>query len=266
MSYHQAGEPTMSLAIARIDIFPCKSLDGVQVERATLTTGGSLTNDRRWAIIDHQNNFVNAKRYAKIQAIRASFNLQESAVRLSAPGMTAGEWAMDDPQLAIWLSEYFQQTVRIIENTSTGFPDDTNAPGPTMISTATLAAVASWYPELSIDELRRRFRTNIEISGGTAFIEDSLFTNPPQPFKLGAIELLGINPCQRCIVPTRTALTGEVTPGFQKTFIQQRSATLPPTVNRSFFNHFYRLAVNTIIPQPQSGRETQVGDRCEVNI
>jgi uncharacterized protein len=250
----------MPTHITRIDIFPCKSLDGVQVERAALTAGGALEFDRRWAIVDRQGNYVNAKRYATIQAIRASFDLTQAAVQLSAPGMAPGQWAIADPDLARWLSDYFQQAVSIVENTAIGFPDDTKSPGPTIISTETLAEISNWYPDLSIEELRRRFRTNIEIAGGTAFSEDLLFTNSPHGFKLGVIDFLGINPCQRCIVPTRDSQTGQPDPGFQKTFTQQRAITIPSAVDKPPFNHFYRLAVNTRIPHPQFGQAIEVGD------
>jgi uncharacterized protein len=69
----------------------------------------------------------------------------------------------------------------------------------------------------------------------------------------------GINPCQRCIVPTRGAMTGVVNPGFQKTFGTRRAATLPSEVDRSRFNHFYRVAVNTKISNA-AGKYLQVGD------
>ncbi len=254
----------MPTQIARLDIFPCKSLDGMRVERAALTAGGALEFDRRWAIVDRQGNYVNAKRYPTIQAIRASFDLTQATVQLSAPGMTTRQWAMTDPDLASWLSDYFQQAVSIVENTSIGFPDDTKSPGPTIISTETLVEISNWYPDLSIDELRRRFRTNIEIAGGIAFGEDLLFTNSPHPFKLGAIEFLGINPCQRCIVPTRAAQTGQPDPGFQKTFTHQRALKIPPTVDQTPFNHFYRLAINTRIHHPQAGQVIKVGDLLDI--
>lgn len=246
--------------ISRIDIFPCKSLDGLTVEQATISAGGSLEFDRRWAIVDKQGKFVNAKRYPQIQAIRARFNLSTNNIELQASGMSVGQWPMAASGLTDWLSDYFKFAVQIVENTSIGFPDDTQSPGPTIISTETLTEISRWYPTLSVAELRRRFRTNIEISGGPAFSEDLLFGNSPHPFKLGEIEIQGINPCQRCIVPTRDSLTGIATVNFQKTFITQRQAKLPPAVDVDRFNHFYRLAVNTCIPEYEAGQILSLGD------
>jgi uncharacterized protein len=231
--------------VDRLEIFPIKSLDGCPVDRATITSSGALEFDRRWALIDTQGNLVNAKRYAQIQVIRSNFDLVTLRLNLSAPGMPGVQLAIDDPALANWFSRYFDRPIQIKENTVMGFPDDTVSPGPTIISTASLQEIASWYPHLAVAEIRRRLRTNIEISGVPAFWEDRLFTNNPQDFSIGNIFWQGVNPCQRCIVPTRHATTGSVDPGFQKTFSEQRAATLPREVDRSRFNHFYRAAVNT---------------------
>jgi uncharacterized protein len=136
---------------------------------------------------------------------------------------------------------------RFVENETAGFPDDTDAPGPTLVSTATLAAVASWFPGLSVDETRRRFRANLEIAGVEPFWEDGLVGPPGTavPFQIGETRWLGVNPCQRCVVPTRDSATGAATPLFQKTFANRREAALPPWAAREQFDHFYRLAINT---------------------
>jgi hypothetical protein len=148
-----------------------------------------------------------------------------------------------------------------------GFPDDTASPGPTVISTATLQTVAGWYG-ISLDETRRRFRTNLEIDGVPAFWEDQLFSESGEPvtFQIGDVILQGINPCQRCIVPTRDSQTGEILRGFQTRFVQQRAETLPSGTARSRFNHFYRLAVNTRIPPASSPQALTVGDAVSLNF
>jgi uncharacterized protein len=250
--------------VDRIEIFPFKSLDGCQVDWALVTAGGALEFDRRWALVDEHDNFVNAKRYAQIHAIRSDFDLTQLFINLSAPGMPDRQFSIDDPALANWFSEYFDRPIQIQENTINGFPDDITSPGPTIISTATLTAIASWYPNVSIAEIRRRLRTNLEITGVPAFWEDRLFTNNPQAFSIGEILCQGINPCQRCIVPTRNATTGSINPGFQKTFSERRAATLPPEVDQSRFNHFYRAAVNTCITASSIGKALQVGDLVQL--
>ncbi|MEM9003837.1 MAG: MOSC N-terminal beta barrel domain-containing protein [Cyanobacteria bacterium P01_F01_bin.86] len=251
--------------LARIDLYPIKSLDGVAVEAATVLPSGSLQYDRAWALFDQTGKFVNGKRYASIHRVRSRFSQDfgHITLRLENTGKAQTFHLKHDVTvLENWFSAYFQQPVTLQQNTDMGFPDDTDSPGPTVISTATLQTVADWYG-LSLEAMRCRFRTNLEIDGVPAFWEDRLFSaaGTPLEFQIGDVVLQGINPCQRCVVPTRDALTGEVTPAFQKKFIQQRAATLPAEVARSRFNHFYRLAVNTRIAPQTVGSSVQVGDR-----
>jgi hypothetical protein len=106
----------------------------------------------------------------------------------------------------------------------------------------------------------------LEIGGVPAFWEDRLFEREDRlvRFQIGDVSFLGVNPCQRCIVPTRDALTGESYSDFQKIFIAKRKETLPSWVDRSRFNHFYRLSVNTQIPPSEAGKVLQIGDRIKV--
>ncbi|HIK44118.1 MAG TPA: MOSC N-terminal beta barrel domain-containing protein [Leptolyngbyaceae cyanobacterium M65_K2018_010] len=258
----------MSPYLARIDIFPIKSLDGVSVSQARVLASGALQDDRAYALVDAQNRFINGKRNAAVHRLRSTFGADRRSVTWTVEGTGAiAQFDLDRqrPALEVWLSEYFQQPVRLQENRQTGFPDDTAANGPTLISRATLATVASWYPHLTVAEVRRRLRTNLEIDGVPAFWEDRLFSPNATPvrFTLGAVVLEGINPCQRCVVPTRDSVTGQPSPDFQTIFSQRRAATLPPWTHPNRFNHFYRLAVNTNILN-QAGRLLTVGDPLQL--
>ena len=250
--------------LARIALYPIKSLDGVTVESAHVLLSGALQHDRTYALHDQTGKFVNGKRYASIHCVRSQFSHDLSQITLQAQdtnGVQTFHMTQEKTALARWFSTYLQQPITLQQNTQQGFPDDTESPGPTVISTSTLQAVADWFG-LSLESTRRRFRTNLELDGVPAFWEDQLFsaTGEPVVFHIGEVSLLGINPCRRCVVPTRDPLTGEVTPHFQKQFVQQRTATLPASVARSRFNHFYRLAVNTRILPEMAGKALQVGD------
>ncbi|MBD1876898.1 MOSC N-terminal beta barrel domain-containing protein [Nodosilinea sp. FACHB-131] len=256
----------MTYHLARIDCFPVKSLDGVSVSQATVLASGALEGDRTYALFDAQNRLINGKRNAAIHRLRATF-AEGEVITLAIEGDDASatfQIREQRPQLEAWLGDYFQQPVTLRENRDLGFPDDTAAAGPTVISTATLTAVAAWH-NLTLEETRRRFRTNLEIDGVPAFWEDQLFgpDSAPVRFAIGNVVLEGINPCQRCIVPTRDTLTGIATDHFQKTFSQQRAATLPAWAPPSRFNHFYKLAVNTNIVH-QGGHTLKVGDSVSV--
>jgi len=257
-------------ALARVTLFPIKSLDGVTVDRARLTPAGALAGDREFALVDAAGQVINAKRNAAIQRIRATFDLAQRTVSLSVQNASAAPATFgldgDRSALAAWFSDYFGQPVTIVQNPASGFPDDRAAWGPTVISTGTLTQVARWFAEISIGELRDRLRTNLEIDGVEPFWEERLYDQRDRPvaFQIGSVAFWGINPCQRCIVPTRDSRTGDPTPNFQTVFIAQRQRTLPPWAERSRFNHFYRLAVNTQVPPidpAAADRRLAVGDR-----
>jgi uncharacterized protein len=253
--------------LAQITIFPVKSLDGVNVDRVQITPGGALAFDRRWAIVDEWGKVVNAKRTAKIQTLRSQFDLDRGLISLRANNLQEQTFSLteDTIELTSWLSQFFEFPVSIIENVVNGFPDDLDAYGPTIVSTATLTAICEWFPDLDLTEVRRRFRTNLELSGVPAFWEDRLFAAPGTAvdFQLGTVRFQGINPCQRCVVITRDSRSGIATPSFQKTFTHQRQHDLPAWVNTARFNHFYRLAVNTQIPPIEAGKFLQIGDGVE---
>ncbi len=255
--------PNYQPTLTQIVIYPIKSLDGKIVDRARISAGGALEFDRRWAIIDTNGKVVNAKRTAKIQQIRSQFEFVGSEQQLLIRLQTGNDSAIDTfyldsdrTDLTKCLSEFFGFAVNLIENNVVGFPDDLAAYGPTVISTATLERVYDWFPDLDLTEVRRRFRTNLEISGVPAFWEDRLFAEAGTlvDFQLGDVRFCGINPCQRCIVPTRNSLTGNISPKFQQIFSQQRQQSLSTSVDRSRFNHFYKLAVNTQINRSEAGK------------
>ena len=221
--------------------------------------------------MDERGNVVNAKRTAKIQQLRSQFDfsLSQLLITIQTDDGTSQTFNLHTELIdsAKWLSNFLGFPVSLIENSVNGFPDDLAAYGPTIISTATLETVCTWFPGLDLAEARRRFRTNLELSGVPPFWEDRLFAASGEvvEFQLGDIRCDGINPCQRCIVPTRNSLTGEISPKFQKIFVQQRRQTLPIGVTRSRFDHFYRLGINTRIPLSEVGKFLDIGDLVVVN-
>lgn len=252
------------MQLRRIDIFPIKSLDGLQVSEALITAGGILENDRVYAIVDHTGRVVNGKRSEQIHRLRCSYGSDVKEVWLrpandsSATGFRLGEPA----SIQRWLSDFFGFPVALRHEPLKGFPDDSAAFGPTICSQASLRRVREWYSEPTLDSVRRRFRSNLELDGDEPFYEDQLFGGPDElkPFSIGSVHLLGHNPCQRCVVPTRDAESGQPIRAFQKTFTELRRQELPAWSDRRRFNHFYRFAVNTSIQPSEAGKRLRVGD------
>jgi len=254
--------------LANIRIHPIKSLDPVYVEEARIGPGGGVAPDRGWALYSVDGKWVNGKRTPAVHLIRASYSLDLASVTLAVPGDRRGipsrtfAFPTEYENAAEWFSVYFEQQI-IVRYSESGFPDDTLANGPTIVSTASLQAVAEWFPRLSLENVRQRFRTTLEIDGVPAFWEDQLFGEEVTTmvrFRIGEVRFEGSNPCARCPVPPRDPCTGANRDGFQKHFTRQRQATLPEWSPRERFDHFYRLSTNTRVASSEAGKALRVGD------
>ena len=174
------------------------------------------------------------------------------------------------------LSEALGEQVLLEECSDGGFPDDRDAPGPALISTASLEAVARWFG-FDLAEARRRFRVNREIGGCDAFWEDTLASParpdlnppladlpaglpadpyadpyadlpPPEPreFSIGEARFRATNVRKRCVVPSRDSATGAVTAHFRDAFEARRVRGMRGDVDATGWNHLYRLGVNSV--------------------
>ena len=283
--------------LERITVYPVKSLDGVDLPEARVLSSGGLEHDRRWQLTDMEGRVLNAKRSSLLHAIRAEFDLEgghaihlaidQAAIaaraipgidRLASLGPGSFPLLPGPEGPCGWFAEVFGQKVLLVERAEGGFPDDRDASGPTLVSTASLEAVAGWF-SLPLDECRRRFRANLEITGCEAFWEDSLASParpdlapsfgdlpadlpadpyadlpPPEPrsFSIGDVQFRAANVCRRCVVPSRDSRTGAVTEQFRDVFEAWRGRTLPDGVDATAWNHVYRLSVNTRFDVPQS--------------
>lgn len=289
----------------RITVFPVKSLDGVEVVEACVMPSAGLAHDRRWQLTDMEGRVVNAKRTSLFHAIRATYHIDGlvaegdstssadagDTVELSVDPLAIEAAAIPDIDRLThlvpgtfpivpgsqgpsgWLSEALGRAVLLVEQRNGGFPDDRDAPGPTLIATSTLAEVARWF-RIELDECRRRFRANLEVGGCDHFWEDWLASPvrqelvgegrqslaelpadpyaalpPPEPREvgIGAVRLRSTNVCRRCVVPSRDSRTGRVTESFRDAFEARRARSIRADVDASSWSHWYRLAANTLV-------------------
>jgi uncharacterized protein YcbX len=255
--------------LANIRIHPIKSLDPVAVNEARIGPGGGLEFDRAWALYTADGQWVNGKRTAAIHLIRAAFAPEFSSVTLSVPGdsrkIPSRTFAFPGDTVAAsqWFSNFFEQPITI-RYSPEGFPDDSIANGPTIVSTASLQIVCHLFKGMHLDDVRQRFRTTLEIDGVLAFWEDQLFGEEERSavrFRIGEVNFEGSNPCARCPVPPRDPHTGEIIPGFQKMFSDYRRSHVPAWSPEARFEHYYRLATNTRVAFSEAGKILRVGDR-----
>jgi uncharacterized protein YcbX len=258
----------ISPRLAGIRLHPIKALDPVSLSEARINPAGGLELDRAWALYSVDGRWVNGKRTPAVHLIRAAYAPDISSVTLSVPGDRRNiptrtfAFPADTESAAEWFSVFFEQQI-IVRYLREGFPDDTVAHGPTIVSTASLEAVCEWFPGITLGEARQRFRATLEIDGVPAFWEDQLFGEDERSivrFRIGEINFEGSNPCARCPVPPRNPLTGEELLGFSRKFSELRRASLPPWSPATRFDHFYRFSTNTRVASSESGKPLRMRD------
>ena len=240
--------------VSLLRIHPIKGLPPTDVTEARVLPSGALEFDRRWALMDARGRFVNGKNFPDIHRVGARFDL--AAAHVTIDGRTFG-LQQEGAAIAAACGRILGEPLTWAEDADVGFPDDLASPGPTFVSVPSVAAVAGWFG-FALEDARCRFRANIEIDGVEAFWEDALYGST---LRVGAVEVEAINPCARCVVPSRDAATGEATPGFQKRFAELRQTHLPAGVSTALFNHYYRFTVNSRIAASQAGKVIRVGDQ-----
>ena len=292
--------------LAGITIYPVKSLDGMSLSEATVLPSGALMHDRRWRLVDAEGAVVNAKKNIRFHGIRATFGIEGiegsqivsldsgNFVTLSIDkNLSAENSSLREETFPLlpnregpceWLSEALATDVLLQERFDSGFPDDRDAAGPTLISSESLCEVAGWF-DWTIEEARRRFRMNLEVttrgdnelnkkssevSSGTEqgpFWEDSLacpvsshrstevgaagafepeyLPGDPKHFRIGTVLFQATRVCRRCPVPERNSLTGALSHLFRDQFEAFRMRRLHANVDDSEWTDFYRLGINT---------------------
>lgn len=270
--------PPLIPILTDIRLYPIKSLDPTSVTSVAIGPAGGLALDRAWALYSVDGRWVNGKRTPAIHLIRADYSPDLTTVTLSVPGdrrripTRTFSFPEAHEDAAEWFSVFFEQQI-LVRYSANGFPDDSIAHGPTIVSTSSLRAVSEWFPGMSLDEVRLRFRVSLEIDASPAdvarghslpaFWEDQLFGEDERSvirFRLGSVHLEGSNPCARCPVPARDPHTGITLDGFQKQFTQLRESNLPSWSPRPRFDHFYRLSTNTRVAPPESSKLLNLGD------
>jgi hypothetical protein len=271
--------------LSRIRVYPIKALDGVEVDAVSVRGEGWIEYDRRFALFDADGDYVNARRNELVHGIGADFDLDAGTVELRAEGSTVRadlDGLDENDEVAAWLSEYFDEPVTVERAGKANFTDSAgglvptriSATGPTVVGAETLREVAAWYEGITVEGIRRRLRTNLELAGGEPFWEDRLFTDPDHAveFTVGDVTLHGILSKPRCVTPSRDPDTGERTEDFSATFVENRRETFPDWADPDHLGQhveydpegYFYLTVVTRIPASEAGATLSVGDGVEV--
>lgn len=255
--------------VSCITIYPVKSLDGISLQKAQIGNGGCLLHDREYAILDTNGRFINGKSNALVHLLRSKVDLEKEIISFRHEEATTWtDFLLQKEKAAIneYLSEFFTEPATLAQNREGRFMDIPDIAGITILSTASLEAVSGWFNDMDMDEVRKRFRATIEISGVPAFWEDKLFLKEGTAieFKIGEVTFSGISPRARCVVPTRHPQTADIIHAFPKIFSKNRSATIPAWSTLEDYGHAYYLTVNCYIPQSESGKWIRIGDEIKI--
>ncbi|TSA49829.1 MAG: MOSC domain-containing protein [Sphingobacteriales bacterium] len=255
--------------LSRITIYPIKSLDGIDLQKAEISNGGCLLHDREFAISDEKGNFIIGKTNPLVHKLRTSFDLENETVSFSLQDKEA--WNQfhiqkEKSEIQSYLSHYFGVRVVLNQNKTGRFMDIPDIAGVTVLSTASLESVSEWYEPMDLNEARKRFRATLEIAGVPSFWEDCLFSTDGNgiEFKVGDVTIIGMSPRERCVVPTRNPETGIIKLGFAKSFAKYRNTSLPQWSTLNNYRHHYYLTVNCYIPETETGKIIETGSAVEI--
>jgi len=268
--------------IARLRRYPVKGLDGMGVASARITDAGTLAGDREYAMCDQaagsietgeamQTLAYNGKQSDRIHALDTAVDPETETLTVTPPDgdRRVFDLATDEGRAAAseWFGAFIDDSVEFRRREPPAFVDRPDA-GPSVISTATLEAVASWFDDMTVAGARRRLRANVEVGGVPAFWEDR-FVGPDAPAFIvdgadGAVQFAGVEPCARCVVPSRDPETGDPLPSFRERFVERRKATFPEWADPDEFPHYYTVMLISRVPAESRARTVAVGDTIRV--
>ncbi|MGL4619298.1 MAG: MOSC N-terminal beta barrel domain-containing protein, partial [Chroococcidiopsis sp.] len=96
--------------LAKISIFPVKSLASITLSQVSVLASGALQHDREYALFDQKGRFVNGKRNAKIHLLRSQFdaNCQQLSLQVQETDESVTfHLDRERSELEAWLSNYF---------------------------------------------------------------------------------------------------------------------------------------------------------------
>lgn len=263
-----ARAPEVAMAsIERLRIYPVKGLDGIELETAEITPGGTLVGDREFALFDEDGEVMNGKRTARVHDLSATYDPETGEFAVDPPDADRRQFSLRDQaerdRASSWFSEFFDEPLTLERDQELGFVDRREM-GPSVISTATLDEVASWFDGMTVQSARRRLRANVEIDGVPAFWEDQFVGEGAPAFDASGVRFEGVTPCGRCVVPERDPDTGEPIPEFKEQFVTKREETFPEWADWDAFDHYFTVMLIASIPEQFRDGELTVGDSVAV--
>ncbi len=222
------------MKLTQINIYPIKSLGGISLSSAMVEKRG-LRYDRRWMLINSNNDFMTQRQYPKMALLQPSLEdrflvINHKKEKITSLKIPIQNHSNEEIEVPIWddfcialtiskeIDEWFSKTLNV-SCRLVYMPDSTSRQvDPKYSPQEKIVSFADAYPfliigEKSLEDLNsrlvtpvpmNRFRPNFVFNGGEPFVED-IFNN----FKIGTIPFQGVKPSARCVVTTVNQDTGE---------------------------------------------------------
>ncbi len=213
------------LQLSQLFIYPIKSLDGIALQSAVVTTRG-LQHDRRWMLVNEHGHFMTQREFPKMALLKPV--IERDGIRVINQNNDSILIPFDiakQPlhQFAVWddtcmgqfindeIDEWFTQTLGI-KSRLVYMPDDSEREvDQRYAKPGMITSFADAYPFLligqaSLDDLNKRmalplpmdrFRPNIVFAGGEAYSEDLM-----NHIEIADITFYGAKLCARCVLTT----------------------------------------------------------------
>jgi len=254
--------------VSGIRVYPIKSLDPVSLPAATVGVR-SLRFDREFALLTPEGRYLNGKRTGRVNQLETRYDLEEYRVHFAPRGsgrFSSFHLLEDKEEIERYLSSFFAMPVMLQRNQEGRLLDVPDTSSVTVISEASLQSLGAATAAVDIEQMRLRFRANIEIAGVAPYWEDQLFGEPGTGvvFQAGTVRLLGIRPRARCNVPPRNPFTGDTDKEFVRKMMASRKGNLPHGSRLQSFGGYYHLAVDTFIPDTEKGKTIRLGDPVKI--
>jgi uncharacterized protein len=234
------------MQLTEIHIYPVKSLGGISLSEARLSSKG-LDMDRRWMLVSEGGKFLTQRNLPQLALFRTHLHDSHLTISLGedkavvplGPGQgpltTTEVWGTPvkvrevHAEISQWFSRHLGMNCVF-----TVFPEEQHRPiNPTWQKHHEEVSLADGYPylvigEASLNDLNsrlahpipmNRFRPNLVFTGGSPYEEDEWFE-----FTIGTAQFRGLKPCGRCQVPGINQETGEKSDEPLRTLSKYRRA------------------------------------------
>jgi len=264
------------LRVEGLRSYPIKSMGALELNKTEIRLDGGFVGDRAFWFEFEDRQVLNGKQAIKV-GHRALFQLicdfdhGAKKVCFSGRKVTSHDPEYSSPNTSVkypkgtaraLIPEFkriFGQEVFLCTDKDAYRPDDTSAPGPTIMTVATANAMVDRFgskdakvPGMSLDEAIARMRPNILVDGAKLRPFEE-FSWVGKLITINGVRFEATNINGRCPVIGANPFTGEYDPGFLKAFgvwvLEQGFINLAPEGHRR---------------QPEDGKKG-VGTFCAVN-